>query len=230
MKKILSAALLTTSLIASGTGIIHAEENPAKTPKLGQTAEYQQLQILRNQTKEVDAARKAQGEKNKALWESLKGSVSQEVRDRVKAVLAEIKPLREENKSLAVQLKEAKGSKDKEKIVSLKARLEANHQAIEQKLAPIESELAQVKEMHQSLKAPLAEVKPIREAKKASKEAANQLKQQIKETVASAKESYKIGSDAWQSTLTDAIDLTRQLGEIKSEILTQKTSIYEALQ
>ncbi|QRG67701.1 hypothetical protein [Brevibacillus choshinensis] len=230
MKKILSVSLLTTSLLASSAGIIHAQEAPAKEPKLKQTAEFQQLKTLHSQTKEMNTQLKAQGEKNKAVWDSLKGDVPQEVRDTVKAALAELKPLREENKSLTSQLKEAKQAKDKEKIASIKAQLEANHQTIEAKLAPIADQVAQVKESHKNLKEPLAEVKPIRDAKKANKEEVMQVKQQIEGALTAAKESYKNGDDAWQSSLNDAIDLTEQLNALKSEILSQKTSIYEALQ
>ena len=43
MKKILSVSLLTASLLAGGTGIIHAEEQPAQEQKLNQTPEYQEL-------------------------------------------------------------------------------------------------------------------------------------------------------------------------------------------
>lgn len=230
MKKILSVSLLTTSLLASGAGIIHAEEAPVKEPKLKQTAEFQQLKALQSQSKELNIQLKAQGEKNKAIWESLKGDVPQEVRDTVKAALAELKPLREENKNLSAQLKEAKHAKDKEKIASIKAELEANHQTIETKLAPIADQVAQVKESHKNLKEPRAEVKPIRDAKKANKEEALQVKQQIADALTSARESYKNGDGTWSSSLNDAIDLTEQLNALKSEILSQKTSIYEALQ
>lgn len=230
MKKILSVSLLTTSLLASSAGIIHAEETPAKELKLKQTTEFQQLKTLQSQSKELNVQLKAQGEKNKAIWESLKGDVPQEVRDAVKAALAELKPLREENKNLSAQLKEAKQTKDKEKIASIKAQLEANHQTIEAKLAPLADQVAQVKESHKNLKEPLAEVKPIRDVKKANKEKALQVKQQIADALTSAKESYKNGDDAWQSSVSNAIDLTEQLNALKSEILSQKTSIYEALQ
>ncbi|MED4586838.1 hypothetical protein [Brevibacillus choshinensis] len=229
MKKILSVSLLTTSLLASSTGIIHAEEKPVKEPKLKQTAEYQQLQTLQGQSKELNIELKAQGEKNKAMWDSFRGDIPQEVRDTVKAALAELKPLREENKNLSAQLKEAKQAKDKEKVASIKAALEANHQTIEAKLAPIADEVAQVKEGHKNLKEPLAEVKPIRDAKKANKDEAQQVKQEIKDIITSAKESFKNGDAAWQSSLNDAIDLTEQLNALKSEILSQKTTIYETL-
>lgn len=230
MKKILSVSLLTTSLLASSTGIIHAEEKPVKEPKLKHTAEYQQLQTLQAQSKELNIELKAQGEKNKALWDSFRGDIPQEVRDTVKAAMAELKPLREENKNLSAQLKEAKQAKDKEKIASIKAQLEANHQTIEAKLAPIAEEVAQVKESHKNLKEPLAEVKPIRDAKKANKDEAHQVKQDIKDTLTSAKQSFKNGDEAWQSSLNDAIDLTEQFNALNSEILSQKTSIYETLQ
>ncbi|MDF2683528.1 MAG: hypothetical protein K0R47_4718 [Brevibacillus sp.] len=230
MKKILSVSLLTTSLLASSAGIIHAEEKTVKEPKWKQTAEYQQLQTLQGQSKELNIALKAQGEKNKAIWDSLKGGVPEEVRDTVKAAIDELKPLREENKNLSAQLKEAKLAKDKEKVASIKAQLEANHQTIEAKLAPIADEVAQVKESHKNLKEPLAEVKPIRDAKKANKDEAHQVKQEIQNTLTSAKESFKNGDEAWQSSLNDAIDLTKQLNALKSEILSQKTSIYETLQ
>ncbi|WP_411502986.1 hypothetical protein [Brevibacillus centrosporus] len=230
MKKILSVSLLTTSLLASSAGIIHAEEKSVEEPKLKQTLEYQQLQTLQTQTKELNTDLKAQGEKNKALWDSLRGDIPQEVLDAVKAAMTDLKPIREENKALTVQLKEAKQAKDKEEVASLKAEIEANHQTIEAKLSPIADQVAQVKEGKKNLKEPLAEVKPIRDAKKANKEEAQQLKQQIKDKVASAKEAFKSGDTAWQSSLNEANDLTEQLKSLKSEILSQKVSIFEALQ
>lgn len=230
MKKILSVSLLTASLLAGGTGIIHAEEQPATKQKLTQTPEYQELQSLLQQKKKLNAELKAQSEKNQALWDTLRGDVPQEVRDAVKKAMAEIKPMREENKNLVIQMKEAKKVKDKEKVAELKAKIEANHQAIDAKLTPLESELAQVKELHQKLKEPLAEIKPIREAKKANHEKALQVKQEWKETIKSAKNSFKNGDESWKSSLTEAIALIEQLTDIKTEILSQKASIYDSLQ
>ncbi|MFD2370629.1 hypothetical protein ACFSO0_11880 [Brevibacillus sp. GCM10020057] len=230
MKKLLSVSLLTTGLLASSAGIIHAEEKPVKDPGWKQTAEFQQLQTLQEQSKQLNSQLKAQSEKNKAVWDSLRGNIPQEVRDTVKAAMAELKPVREENKALTAELKAAKQAKDKEKIASLKAQLEANHQKIEARLAPIANEVAQVKEGRQNLKEPLAEVKPIRDAKKANREQAKQVKQGVHAALASAKEAYKNGDPAWQSSLNEAIDLMKQLNDLKSEILSQKVSIYEALQ
>lgn len=230
MKKLLSVSLLTTGLLVSSAGIIHAEDKPVQEPGWKQSAEFQQLQSLREQTKQLNRELQAQGEKNRAIWDSLRGDIPQEVRDTVKAAMAELKPVREENKALAAQLKGAKQAKDKDKIASLKAQLEANHQKIASRLAPIADEVAQVKAARQNLKEPLAEIKPIRDAKKANREQAKQVKQDIHTALASAKEAYKNGDSAWQSALDEVIALTKQLNDLKAEILAQKVSISEALQ
>ncbi|WP_103110893.1 hypothetical protein [Brevibacillus reuszeri] len=230
MKKILSVSLLTASLLAGGTGIIHAEEQPAQEQKLNQTPEYQELQSLLTIKKDLNEKLKAQTSQNKAMWESVRSGVSEEVRAAVKNVMQEIKPIRETNKALTVQLKEAKAAKDKAKVAELKAAIEANHQAIKSKLTPIESELAQVKALHQQLKEPMAQIKPIREAKKANREDATQIKQQFKDKMKVTKEAYKHGDNTWSTSLTEAIDLLEQWTDIENEILSQKASIYDALQ
>jgi len=230
MKKILSVSLLTASLLAGGTGIIHAEEQPAQEQKLNQTPEYQELQSLLTIKKDSIEKLKAQTSQNKAMWESVRSDVPEEVRATVKNVMLEIKPIRETNKALTVQLKEAKAAKDKAKVAELKAAIEANHQAIKSKLAPIESELAQVKALHQQLKEPMVQIKPIREAKKANREEATQIKQQFKDKMKVTKEAYKNGDNTWSTSLTEAIDLLEQWTDIENEILSQKASIYDALQ
>lgn len=230
MKKILSVSLLTASLLAGGTGIIHAEEQPAQEQKLNQTPEYQELQSLLTIKKDLNEKLKAQTSQNKAMWESVRSRVPEEVRAAVKNVMQEIKPIRETNKALTVQLKEAKAAKNKAKVAELKAAIEANHQAIKSKLAPIESELAQVKALHQQLKEPMAQIKPIREAKKSNREEATQTKQQHKDKMKVAKEAYKNGDNTWSTSLTEAIDLLEQWTDIENEILSQKASIYDALQ
>ncbi|MGG1664631.1 hypothetical protein [Brevibacillus sp. NRS-1366] len=230
MKKILSVSLLTASLLVGGTGILHAEELPTKEQKWKQTPEYQELQSLLTIKKDLNAKLKDQTAQNKAMWDSLRGDVSAEVRETVKNVMLEIKPIREENKNLTVQLKAAKTAKDKAKATELKAAIEANHQIIKSKLVPIETELAQVKALHQQLKEPLTQIKPIREAKKANREEAQQIKQQFQDKLKVAKEAYKNGEDTWNASLTDAIDLIQQWTDIENEILSQKASIYDALQ
>lgn len=229
MKKILSVTLLTASLLAGGTGIIHAQEQP-KQQKLKQTPEYQELQSLLTIKQDLNNQRKDQTAQNKAMWESLRGDVSPEVRETVKNVMLDLKPIREENKELTVQLKAAKAAKDKAKIAEIKIAIEANHQTIKNKLAPIESELAQVKALHQQLKEPLAQIKPIRDAKKANREEAQVIKQQFQDKLKATKEAYKSGDLTWNASLAEAIDLIEQWTEIDNEILSQKASIYDALQ
>ncbi|WP_289143023.1 hypothetical protein [uncultured Brevibacillus sp.] len=162
MKKILSVSLLTASLLAGGTGIIHAEEQPAQEQKLNQTPEYQELQSLLTIKKDLNEKLKAQTTQNKAMWESVRSGVSEEVRAAVKNVMQEIKP--------------------------------------------------------------------IREAKKSNREEATQTKQQYKDKMKVTKEAYKNGDNTWSTSLTEAIDLLEQWTDIENEILSQKASIYDALQ
>ncbi|MGG4499112.1 hypothetical protein [Brevibacillus reuszeri] len=230
MKKILSVSLLTASLLAGGTGVIHAEEQPIQAQKLKQTPEYQELQALLTIKKELNEKLKAQTAQNKAMWESVRSDVPEEVRTTVKNMMVEIKPIRETNKALTAQLKEAKAAKDKAKFAELKAAIEANHKTIKAKLAPIESELAQIKALHQQLKEPMTQMKPIREAKKANREEAVQVKQEFKDKLKATKDAYKNGDNAWNTSLTEAIDLIEQWTEIENEILSQKASIYDILQ
>lgn len=230
MKKMVSVSLLAATLLVGGVGTIHAEEGAQQQAKWKQTPEYQALQTLQEQRKQLNEQLKAQGEQNKAAWEALKGDVSPEVREQVKSVMQAIKPLREENKQLVAQLKEAKQAKDVEQIRALKAKIQANHQAIEAKLAPIQAEWEQVKELHQSLKAIKSQVKPIREEKKANHEKVVQLRGDLKETLKNAKEAYKNGGETeWKEMLDDAAGLLEQLNAVKEEILTQKQAIYDVL-
>jgi chromosome segregation ATPase len=230
MKKILSVSLLTTSLLVNGVGIIHAEEQSEAQQKWKQTPEYQAIQTLQEQRKQLNAQLKAQGEQNRAAWEALWSGVPQEVRETVKSVMNEIKPLREENKQLAAALKEAKQAKDEERIREIKAKLEANHQAIEAKLAPIQSEWEQIKELRNALKETKSQVKPIREEKKANHQKVVELRADVKETMKNAKEAYKNGQETeWKDALGDAADLLEQLIAVKTEILSQKQAIYDIL-
>ena len=75
MKKILSVSLLTASLLAGGTGVIHAEEQPIQAQKLKQTPEYQELQALLTIKKELNEKLKAQTAQNKAMWELVRSDV-----------------------------------------------------------------------------------------------------------------------------------------------------------
>jgi chromosome segregation ATPase len=230
MKKILSVSLLTTSLLVNGMGIIHAEEQAEAQQLWKQTPEFQAIQALQEQRKQLNAQLKAQGEQNRAAWEALRSGVPREVRETVKRVMNEIKPLREENKQLVAALKEAKQAKDEDRIREIKAELEANHQAMEAKLAPIQSEWEQVKELHHALKEPKSQVKPIREEKKANHQKVIELRTDIKETIKNAKEAYKNGQETeWKDALGDAADLLEQLIAVKSEILSQKQAIYDIL-
>jgi chromosome segregation ATPase len=230
MKKMVSVSLLAATLLVGGVGTIHAEEGDQQQAKWKQTPEYQALQTLQEQRKQLNEQLKAQGEQNKAAWEARKGDVSPEVREQVKSVMQAIKPLREENKQLVAQLKEAKQAKDVERVRALKAKIQANHQAIEAKLAPIHAEWEQVKTLHQSLKAIKSQVKPIREEKKANHEKVIQLRGDLAETMKNAKEAYKNGGETeWKEMLNDAAGLLEQLNAVKEEILAQKQAIYDVL-
>ncbi|MBH0330405.1 hypothetical protein ABH14_11475 [Brevibacillus brevis] len=231
MKKLLSVSVIAACLLATSAVGAFAAEKEGKGTGWSSLPEVQSLKALQVEKKALQDKRKAQTQTNKQAWDILWGDVTPEVRETVKSALAETKPLREENKTLSAELKEAKKAKDKEKVVSIKAEIAANHTAIEEKLAQIQTELTQVKEKKASFKEMNQQLKPIRTEKKENKEQAKELKAKEKSTVKEAKEVFKAGDKEQAATsLQEAADLLKDLTQVQSEILEQKQAISEIIQ
>ncbi len=237
MKKWLAASVLTASLLANGLAVAGAQEPTAadaqqhqakaETAKWKQTPEYQALEALQQQRKQLNEQLKSQTAANRELWESLKSVLPQEKREEIKNVLKEVKGLREANKNLVAQLKEAQVNKDKAKVQELKQQIAANHQAIQDKLAPYQADIAKLKELHKQV---AEQVKPIRQEKKANHEKVVTLREQIKSAIVNAKDANKAGNDAEvKQQLDDAIALLQQLISVKQEILSEKQQIADIL-
>lgn len=238
MKKFLAVSIVTASLMMSGVGAVGAEELPTaqakqtkeNAAKLQNTPEFQAIQALNQQRKDLNEQLKAMKGTNQALWDAVNGDFTPELRQQIKAALAEIKPLKEANKALVAQLKEAKADKDQEKAKALKAQIEANHQAIQEKLAPVSEDLAKLKELRQTLKEPLSQIKPIRQEKKANHEQVKQLRTEIKDGLKAAKEAYKAqNEEALKAHLDEVTADLQALVNAKEEIIKEKQEIGEIL-